>query len=81
MAFKGQAQKAKEIFSEREQNISDILVGAYLVFACIDYIVVVAVDIYVHMKSGDTILLQGKSSFCFQGNEISRILNERKGLF
>ncbi|MFP4091896.1 MAG: nuclear transport factor 2 family protein [Cyclobacteriaceae bacterium] len=75
-AFKEQAQKAKEIFSAREQKITEIQQADDAATVSIAYTGVLAVDLSEQMKAGDTLRLQGKSTFHFQDDKIIRIVDE-----
>jgi hypothetical protein len=76
LAFKEQARKARDIFSEREQKITDIQFGTDSAKVSIDYTGVLAVDLSEQMKAGDTLQLQGISIFYFEGDKIVRIVDE-----
>ena len=76
LAFKKQAAKAKEIFSEREQKITDMQFSADSANISIDYTAVLAVDFSEQMKTGDTLRLKGKSTFFFQDDKIIKIVDE-----
>jgi ketosteroid isomerase-like protein len=75
-AFKEQAQKAKNIFREREQKITEIHQADDSATVSIDYTGILAVDLSEQMKAGDTLRLQGKSTFYFREGKIVRIVDE-----
>lgn len=75
-AFKEQANKAKNIFSAREQKITDVRYGADSVNVSIDHTGVLAVDLSEQMQAGDTLRLQGTSTFYFNDDKIIRIVDE-----
>jgi ketosteroid isomerase-like protein len=75
-AFKEQAAKAKEFFSEREQKITNMQFGADSATVSIDYSGVLAVDLSEQMQAGDTLRLKGKSTFYFQEDKIIKIVDE-----
>lgn len=75
-AFRDQAEKAKDIFSEREQKMTDLQFGTGSVRVSIDYTGVLATDLSENMKAGDTLRLQGSSTFYFQDDKIVKILDK-----
>lgn len=71
--FKAQAEQAKNLFSQREQKITEIALEDDSVEVKIDYRGVLAVDLPNGLKAGDKIELKGKSIFCFEGEKIIEI--------
>ncbi len=71
--FKAQAEKAKEIFSEREQKITDVTFSANEVEVQISYRGTLAVDLPNGLQAGKTLELHGKSIFRFAGDQIIEI--------
>ena len=68
--FRKQAEKAGEIFKEREQRITRLEVAGDHAEADITYSGVLAVDLPNGLKAGDRIHLQGKSLFWFREGRI-----------
>jgi len=76
-AFNEQAQKAKNIFSAREQKNTDVRYGAdSATVSIVDYTGVLAVGLSEQMKAGDTLSQQGTSTFYFQDGKIIKIIDE-----
>ncbi|MBK6266203.1 nuclear transport factor 2 family protein [Marivirga sp. S37H4] len=73
VAFKEQAEKAKGIFKERKQKITDFHFYNDQVNVDIDYNGILAVDLINDLKSGDRIELKGQSAFKFKDNKIIEI--------
>lgn len=71
--FKAQAERAKNLFSRREQKITGLKFGADGVEAEIFYNATIAVDFPNGLKSGSRIELGGKSVFRFAGDKITEI--------
>lgn len=71
--FKIQAEKAKEIFSQREQKITDRIVEGNMVEVGIDYEGILNSDLSNGLKKGTTIKLKGKSIFKFRNDKIIEI--------
>ena len=71
--FKAQAEQAKNLFSQREQRITDLKFGTDEVEVEIFYSGTIAVDFPDGLKAGSKIELAGKSIFRFAGNKIIEI--------
>jgi hypothetical protein len=71
--FKAQAEKAKNLFSRREQKIIELKFGTDEVEAEIFYNGTLAADLPNGLKSGSRIELGGKSIFRFTGDKIIEI--------
>ena len=71
--FQAQAEQAKNLFSQREQKITEIVFEDDSAEVKIDYCGVLAVDFGDDLKAGDKIELKGKSIFRFAGEKISEI--------
>jgi repressor of nif and glnA expression len=71
--FKAQAEQAKNLFSRREQKITNLKFGTDEVEAEIFYSGTIAVDFPDGLKAGSKIELAGKSIFRFSGNKIIEI--------
>ncbi|MCA8832059.1 nuclear transport factor 2 family protein [Hymenobacter pini] len=72
-AFRQQAQQALQYFSQREQRVTDWQLDADTVEVLLEYSAVAAMDFPNGLKAGDTLHLQGKSVFEFQGGHIASI--------
>lgn len=75
-AFQAQAKTAIDLFESREQKITDWEFEENLVRIGIDYTGVIAVDLPNGVQAGDTLALQGRSTFWFKDGKIVRILDE-----
>jgi len=73
IAFKEQAEAAKQYFEERRQTITSWEFDQSKVVITIDYAATVATDLPNGMKKGDTLKLEGSSEFEFKGDNIVRI--------
>lgn len=71
--FKTQAEKAKSIFSKREQKITALHFDENKAEVEISYTGILAVDLPNGLKSGHKIELNGQSIFTFQDNKIIKI--------
>ena len=71
--FKEQAEQAKNLFSQREQKITNLKFGTDEVEADIFYNGTIAVDFPDGLKAGSKIELAGKSIFRFAGDKIIEI--------
>ena len=71
--FNAQAERAKNLFSRREQKNIGLKFGADKVEAEIFYSGTIAVDFPNGLRSGSTIELGGKSIFRFAGDKIIEI--------
>lgn len=69
-AFGQQAEQATRYFTQRKQSIESIQFGDGQAEVLIDYEAILAVDLPNGMKTGDSLALQGKSVFRFQGQQI-----------
>lgn len=72
-AFQTQAEQAKNLFSKREQKITEIAFKDDSVEVEIYYCGVLAVDLSNGLKADDKIELEGKSIFRFEGEKIIEI--------
>lgn len=72
-AFRNQAEEAKQIFSRREQKITDLRFAENTAEADIFYTGTFAVDLPNGLHTGDEIKLVGKSIFRFSGDKIIEI--------
>lgn len=72
-AFKMQAEEAKQLFSRREQKITDLKFSENAAEADISYAGTFAVDLPNGLKAGDEIKLVGKSIFRFRDDKIIEI--------
>jgi hypothetical protein len=68
--FKSQAEQAKQLFKERNQQITDIKFNTDQVEVLIDYRGTLAVDFSNDLKAGDIIELKGNSIFRFKDDKI-----------
>jgi ketosteroid isomerase-like protein len=68
--LKEQAEKARQLFKEREQKITGIKFHADQVEVDVDYRGILAVDFPNGLKAGDKIELKGKSIFKFKDDKI-----------
>jgi len=75
-AFQAQAKTAVDLFESREQKITDWEFLDDLVRIGVDYTGVIAVDLPNGVQAGDTLSLEGRSSFWFKEGKIVRILDE-----
>lgn len=71
--FRKQAESARELFSRREQKITDWKFGEAEAEAAIAYRGTLAVDLPEGLKAGTEIALDGKSVFRFAGDKIIEI--------
>ncbi len=71
--FQTQAEQAKNLFSQREQKITEIRFEDDSAQVEIDYYGVFAVDLPNGLKAGDKIELKGKSIFRFKDEKIYEI--------
>ena len=71
--FKAQAEQAKNLFSQREQRITNLKFRADEVKAEIFYNGTTAIDFPNGLKAGSKIELAGKSIFRFAGDKIIEI--------
>lgn len=75
-AFKVQAEKAAELFSQREQVPTSRTEEGDTVVVEISYFGVLAEDLPNGMKAGETIQLNGKSTFKLEEDKIILIRDE-----
>lgn len=68
--FRSQAEQAKQLFKERNQQITGIKFNTDQVEVLIDYRGTLAVDFSNELKAGDIIELKGNSIFRFKDNKI-----------
>jgi hypothetical protein len=73
--FRQLAERAKTLFSEREQRITALKQGADSVIVSIAYRGQLAVDIPDGPRAGTVLDLNGESEFAFDGRRISRIVD------
>lgn len=71
--FREQAEKAKEIFSRREQKPLQIYPDGDSIEVDIDYTGTLGIDLPNGLKKGDTIALKGKSIFHFEDDRIIKL--------
>ena len=71
--FKAQSEKATTFFGERKQTITDIQISGQKAEVLIDYHAVLAVDFPNGLKTGDKLVLKGKSIFFFEDDLIVSI--------
>lgn len=74
--FTKQAESAKKLFDKREQRIISIQSTEHTVEVQIDYTGTLATDLPGGLKKGDTINMNGKSTFVFKAGKISHIKDE-----
>ena len=72
-AFTKQAEAAKKYFAQREQKITSWNFEENKVTIHISYKAILALDLASNMKAGDTLQLQGQSTFTFKDGLISSI--------
>lgn len=72
-SFRQQAEQAKQYFSQREQRVTNWQVAGNRVEVLIDYTGVAAIEFPNGLKPGDTLQVQGKSVFQFEGSKIISI--------
>lgn len=72
-AFRQQAEGAVQVFSEREQRIERITFHGDTAEVAIHYRGTLAVDIPNGPKAGDSIELEGRSVYEFEGDKIVRL--------
>jgi len=75
-AFNEQAQKALDLFSQREQKITSWESDADSIRIGIAYEGTLAIDLPNGLKKGDVLSLKGRSIFQFEGNQIIFIRDE-----
>ncbi|WP_057936328.1 nuclear transport factor 2 family protein [Algoriphagus resistens] len=75
-AFKKQAELAKQYFKQRKQTIESWEFRDSIVIINIDYQAILAIDLPNGLKSGDTLILKGKSEFEFMDGKINRIADK-----
>ena len=71
--FKTQAEKATSFFSSREQKMMNAMQENDMITIEIDYAGTLATDLPNGLKEGDTLEMQGKSIFRFEGLHITEI--------
>jgi hypothetical protein len=71
--FKRQAEKATSFFSNREQKMMNSMQENDMITIDIDYTGTLAIDLPNGLKEGDTLEMQGKSIFKFEGLQIIEI--------
>lgn len=72
-AFKQQAEQAKHIFSSRQQDISNMVLGNDSIEVTIHYQGTLAIDFPNGLKKGETLEVDGKSIFKFSGDKIIQL--------
>ena len=75
-AFRNQAEAAVSYFETREQKILDWHQEEDDIKIDIGYTAILAMDFPNGMKKGDTLELTGASTFTFDGDQITRIVDE-----
>lgn len=75
-AFAAQAEKAKTLFSAREQQITDLHDSGEQVIVQIAYTGTLAQDLPNGLKAGETIQMPGRSVFTFREDKIAAIRDE-----
>ena len=73
--FRGLAEKAKSLFSEREQRITKLTLSQNSAIADIAYRGQLAADIPGGPSAGTVLNLQGQSEFSFEDGKISKIVD------
>ena len=73
--FRGLAEKAKSLFSEREQRITKLTLSQNSAIADIAYRGQLAADIPGGPSAGTVLNLQGQSEFSFKDGQISKIVD------
>lgn len=71
--FRQMAEQSKELFSSREQEISEFTADGNEASIHINYEAVLASDLPNGMKKGETLKLNGRSEFRFMDGKISSI--------
>ncbi|GET23144.1 nuclear transport factor 2 family protein [Prolixibacter denitrificans] len=69
-ALREQAREAAEVFSEREQVISNFQFHKQEVEVDVDFSATLAIDFSEELKAGDRIAMTGKSVFTFRDDKI-----------
>lgn len=72
-AFEAQARQATAFFTYRQQTITSITHREDETEVDIDYIGILAMDLPNGLQAGDTLRLQGKSIFRFEGAQIVQL--------
>ena len=73
-AFRQQAEKAAQLFSQREQTLRNRTVADDVISVQIDYSATLAVD-FNGLAAGETITLQSHSVFVLQDSLISKLID------
>jgi hypothetical protein len=71
--FKDLVLQAKAIFKDRKQKIDSIEFNKEKTIINISYQGVLAIDLPNGLKAGQSLILEGKSEFCFKDNKISEL--------
>jgi len=71
--FKDLALQAKAIFKDRKQKIDSIEFNKEKTIINISYQGVLAIDLPNGFKARQSLILEGKSEFCFKDNKISEL--------
>jgi ketosteroid isomerase-like protein len=69
-AFREQAERAKHLFAQREQRITDWTFDGDQVTIDIDYDGTLAIDLPNGLEAGDQLSMQGQSEFHFRDGQI-----------
>lgn len=69
-AFREQAERARALFSEREQRITDWSFDGDQVTISIDYEGTLAIDLPNGLEAGDQLSMQGQSEFHFRDGKV-----------
>jgi len=75
-AFEEQAQKAKALFSERNQKVLSWNQVEGQVIVELEFLGTLLVDLSEDLKCGDRLNMNGRSTFEFIDDQISRIIDE-----
>ena len=76
VAFKEQAEAAKQYFKKRKQTIESWEISDSMIVIGISYKAILAIDLPNGLKKGDTLELKGESNFEFENGKIKRITDK-----
>ena len=76
VAFKEQAEAAKQYFKKRKQTIQSWEISDSMIVIGISYKAILAIDLPNGLKKGDTLELKGESNFEFENGKIKRITDK-----
>ena len=71
--FEIQAKKAKNLFAQRNQRITNWQIKENVIIIDIDYQATLAIDLPNGLQAGDELELQGQSEFHFQDGKVVKI--------